>query len=147
MIVVTNYSLAQKELVNVYNSYSEVYGGMEDGGISRTESFTFIAKATIEIKDIFYNGEKIFLKKGDSLIVNVSKYIPYNPLPIVDTVDGTRRVVYKPDFKVMKIGRKFYVNVQFPYIWPGVIEYIYKKETYASKIKEGFDDGFTGYAP
>ena len=61
VIVLTNYSLAQKELVNVYNSYSEVYSGMEDGGISRNESFVFVAFATVEIKNIWLNNEKIIL--------------------------------------------------------------------------------------
>lgn len=151
VIVLTNYSLAQKELVNVYNSYSEVYGGMEDGGISRNESYVFVAFAKIEIKDIWLNSEKIILQKGDSLIVNVGKYIPYNPEPIDTNLRakgwGIKEVRPEDRFKVMKFGDTYYVNVMHPYVWEGIIEYIYKKKTYTSKIKEGFDDGFTGAAP
>jgi len=146
-----SFSWSQKELVNSYSYYSEVYGGMEDGGVSRTESFAFIAKATVEIKNIFYNNEKIILQKGDSLIVNVAKFITYNPEQIdtsLNTNSSEEKEVKPEDrFRVVKFGRIIYLNVQANYLWPGTIEYIYKKKPYTSMIKKGFDEGFTSYAP
>lgn len=151
-LALTNFSWSQQELVNSYNYYSEVYGGMEDGGISRTESFAFVASTTIEIKEIFYQGQKIYLNKGDSLIVNVGKYTPYNN-DYVTLVDSNQVVKEEPEIKmenryvVLKMGNTYYVNVQYPYVWKGEIVYVCKKNLRVAKIKEGFDKGNTGYAP
>jgi len=149
----TTFSLAQKDLVNKYNYYSEVHGGMEDRGVSRIESFVFVATTTIEIKEIFYEGQAIYLKKGDSIVVHVNKYIPYknNPLPIM--LDSNQTITKAPEiemedrYKVLKVSRIYCVNVQYPYVWPGTLTYVCKKNLFVAKIKEGFDKENTGYAP
>ena len=151
-LALTNFSWSQKELVNSYNYYSEVYGGMEDGGVSRTESFAFVANASIEIKEIFFQGNRIYLQKGDSLIVNVAKYTPYNN-HYATLADSSQIVKEQPEIKmedryvVLKMGNTYYVNVQHPYIWKGEIIYVCKKNLHVAKIKEGFDKGYTSYAP
>src|SRR5688500_10161380 len=60
----------QDQLKNTYNTYSEVYGGTESSGVSRTETYTFVAYGSVVIKDIYYNGGQLKLNKGDTLRVN-----------------------------------------------------------------------------
>jgi len=146
------FSLAQKELVNMYNYFSEVHGGMEDSGVSRIESFVFVAYATIEIKEIIYEGQRIYLKKGDSIVVHVNSFIAYNnvtsnTLDVNRTESKITEIKIEDRYKVLKVGRIYYVNVQYPYVWPGTIIYVCKKNLHVAKMKEGFDKGYTGYAP
>lgn len=141
----------QNQLINIVSYYSEVLGGTEDGGISRNEGYVFVAQSTVEICDITNHGEKIILKKGDSLIVNVTSYTPYPRYPVDSTrIPGEAKLPEpkKEDrFSVNKAGSVYYVNVHYAYDWPGTITYSHRKKKFTAKIKEGFDYGHTDAAP
>lgn len=145
---------AQNELVNYFNSYSQVYGGMEDSGISRNESYYFKVNKSITLKDIFLNGVNLNLHKGDTLIINIGIYTPYNsgfPSPIDSTElfipEKPKEIPVTDRYLIYQQGRKFYANVQYPYMWDKTISYTCKKKSYTVKAKEGFDSGHTDAAP
>lgn len=145
---------AQNELVSYYNSYSEVYGGMEDSGISRSESYFFLVKNSITLQEIYLNGEKLKLVKGDTLIINLSKFTPYhsNFPSLGDSTEiyfqeKPKEPSEKERYQIYQQGRKYYANVQYPYIWDKKLTYTCKKKTHTVVAKEGFDSGYTGYAP
>ncbi|MBK9191393.1 MAG: hypothetical protein IPM77_07695 [Crocinitomicaceae bacterium] len=145
---------SQNELVSFYNSYSQVYGGMEDSGISRNESYYFQVNKSITLKDIYLDGEKLNLKKGDTLIIHVGTYIPYNsgfPSPTDSTElfipEKPKEIPAKDRYQIYQQGRKFYANLQYPYIWDKTISYSCKKKNHTAKAKEGFDAGHTDAAP
>lgn len=154
ILIFAQTGFTQDQLVNVYNSYSEVYGGMEDGGISRHELFYFRVNASIKLQDIYINDRQLELKKGDTLVINVSKYTPYNK-PNLESNGAkgsehgpkTKDVPVKERYKIYQSDNIYYANVQDLYIWDGTITFIFKKKTFTVKAKEGFDAGYTGYAP
>ena len=61
----------QTELVNVYSSYSKVHGGTEDGGISGSERYVFLANRTVVLTNLKFDNKDITLTKKDSLVVIV----------------------------------------------------------------------------
>lgn len=149
----TQFGVSQNQLVSYFNSYSEVHGGMEDGGISRNESYFFRVNAKIILLDIYCFDSQLELKKGDTLVINVSKYTPYNENKI-ELSGGSKvinekpaEVVFMKRFDVRQVGRMYYANVHHTYVWDQTLKYQHKKETYVVKAKEGFDSGNTSYAP
>jgi len=146
---------AQNQLVSYFNSYSEVYEGMEDGGISLYESYYFKVNATICLSDIYLDDKNLILHKGDTLVIIRGKHIAYNNSnPRLLEEDGRvkeetkeKELPVKERFKIVRNGRVYYAMVQFPFIWDGTISYQYKKKTFVAKAKEGFDSGNSSYAP
>jgi len=150
LLILTSTAYSQNELVNVFNSYSEVYGGMEDSGIQRNESYVFVAHASIELVNISFNGSALKLKNGDSLIINVAKYIPYNSIPgdtSGNAIKSDRSQITTQQITASLIGNRYYVNLPYQYFWQKLVDYIYKKKVYSCVIIEGFDSGHTDYAP
>jgi hypothetical protein len=154
LITTLNFGFSQNQLVSYFNSYSEVYGGMEDGGISRTESFHFHVNATITLLDIYVNDKNLILHKGDTLVINIGKFTPYNntnPRLLEEGQVEKELILNEPPakelYKVFQKGQVYYATIQFDYIWDGSVQYKYKRKTICAKAKEGFDSGFTGAAP
>lgn len=153
LLTIVNFGFAQNQLVSYFNSYSEVHGGMEDGGISRNESYFFKVNAKITLLDIYVYEKQLVLKKGDTLVINVGKFTPYNTNKI-ELSNGSKSINEKPAevifmkrFDVHQVGRIYYANVHHTYVWDKTLKYQHKKETYVVKTKEGFDDGDKVYAP
>jgi hypothetical protein len=153
-ISILQFGLAQNQLVSYFNSYSEVHGGMEDSGISRHESYFFKVNATITLLDIYYNEKSLILRKGDTLVINVGRYLPYNStIPNVISADqksqaeNQKEIPVQARYQVFQKGRCYYANVQSPFIWDGTVNYKCKKKSFTAKAKEGFDSGNTSYAP
>jgi hypothetical protein len=154
LITTLNFGFAQNQLVSYFNSYSEVYGGMEDGGISRTESFYFHVNATITLLDIYVNDKNLILHKGDTLVINIGKFTPYsnNSIQLREEEQEEKELILneppaKELYKVFQRGQVYYATIQFDYIWDGTVRYKYKRQTIRAKAKEGFDSGNEAYAP
>ncbi|MBI3134024.1 MAG: hypothetical protein HYZ14_05045 [Bacteroidetes bacterium] len=144
------FAFAQNDLVNTYSSYSEVYGGMEDSGIQRTESYIFVANSTLKIPAIKFEENGITLQKGDTLLVAVNSFKPYtNSTVLPDSVTVVQSVTPRvtENFTAIKYGTIYFVQVNYPAFWNGEIEYHKQKKKYTAKIKTGFDAGNTEYAP
>ncbi|MBK9593409.1 MAG: hypothetical protein IPO32_18560 [Crocinitomicaceae bacterium] len=63
LITLLSFGFSQNQLVSYFNSYSEVHGGMEDSGISRSESYFFKVNAKITLLDIYVYDKQLVLKK------------------------------------------------------------------------------------
>jgi hypothetical protein len=144
---------SQSKLANTYSSFSQVYGGMQDGGISKTESYRFVASGKIQFVNIYLNDTLLSLKKGEKLVVNVSQYVPYNnqsPIPL-NGIKPKEKQIEKPPLKEKYEARLYngvyYVNINENYYWPKSVNYVYKKKTFTAIIKENFDSSYTGFAP
>lgn len=146
LLVLQTPAFCQKELKNIKSTWHETYGGMEESGISRTESFLFIAKKKITLNDINHEGKEIVLKKNDSIQINRYSHRPYSGITQKQEKENTE-VPLEKRFRVFKKNNCFYISVQYPYEWNGIIQYTYKKKKLSAKIKDGFDDGKADYAP
>lgn len=139
---------AQDSLVNIHNSYSEVYGGMEDSGVDRKESYRFVATGSLTLCDIYLDGKKLQLSKNDTLEIILSVYLPYNAMP---TDSPEAKAIPQPDekerYRVVKSGSSYFAFVQYPYIWPREICYVSKKKSRTAKPRNGFDSGQSYAAP
>lgn len=137
---------AQDQLKNTFSSWHEMHSGMEDGGIQRTESYVFVAKKPVKIKDIYFQDTEIELKANDSIQINIHSFAPYNNL--VDD-EGIKHADpdLKKRFNVIKKNNLYYANAVYPYNWPKKLEYTFKKKTYTAPAKEKFDKGNSNYAP
>lgn len=123
---------------------------MEDGGIQRSESYCFALKKNIQLLWIFEDNKSLELKKGDTLIINISIYKPYNKREIKlksDTIQYQTQKVEANSFDIRRDKRKVYANLKYNSEWSKTIEYIHKKKKYSFKAREEFDSGYTGYAP
>lgn len=150
IFLITFFTLGQNHIINYHNSYSEVFGGMEDGGIQRSESYCFAVKKNIQLLWILEDNKSLELKKGDTLIINLSIYKPYNQREIKlesDTIHTRPPKVEINCFDIRRDNRKVYANLKYNCDWSKTIEYIYKKKKYTLKASEEFDSGYTGYAP
>jgi hypothetical protein len=141
-------------LINYKSHFSEVYGGMEDGGISRYEYFHFSVRASIQVKAMYFKDAPLELKKGDTLVVMVAKYIPYNRPHIISDPDGlkekketTTEIPDKEKFKIRWEGKTCYANYHLSGDWNETINYLHRKKEYTIKTKGSFDSGTTDYAP
>ncbi|MBL7900320.1 MAG: hypothetical protein JNJ99_17415, partial [Crocinitomicaceae bacterium] len=72
-----------------------------------------------------------------SITDSTELYIPEKP----------KDIPAKDRYQIYQDGRKFYANVQYPYMWDKTISYTCKKKSYTVKAKEGFDSGHTDAAP
>lgn len=126
-----------------------MHGGMEESGIDRTESFLFVASKKITLKQIFYENKEIELKSNDSIQVSRSSHRAYsqNNINAPDIEREKRNIPIEKRFRVWKKNNCYYISVVYPYEWDGTIEFQFKKKTYKTKIKEGFDSGKSDYAP
>lgn len=154
LISLLDFGISQNQLVSYFNSYSEVYGGMEDGGISRIESYHFQVNATITLLDIYVKDKNLILHKGDTLVINIGKFIPYtnnNPRLLEDGGEVKELKLNEPPakelYKVFQKGQVYFATIQFDYIWDGTLRYKHKRQTLFAKVKEGFDSGNKAYAP
>lgn len=153
LVFFINLAKAQDHLVSYYNFYSEVHGGMEDGGVSRTEAYYFKVNATITLHEIYYDDKRLVLQKGDTLVINVGLFTAYHN--DYDKLDSSKQgkqeepkeLPEKDRYTIYQANRIFYANLQYPTKWNGTVTYSYKNKTYIAKAKEGFDGGNTEYAP
>lgn len=141
----------QTELVNVYSSYSKVHGGTEDGGISGSERYVFLANRTVVLTNLKFDNKDITLTKKDSLVVIVETYEPYAQ-PMLGRIDSAKikspKAPKVEDYaKVTKQGNTYYVVVPYPNIWNGKLDYNFKGKKFTALKKLEFDNGYTGYAP
>jgi hypothetical protein len=145
-------AFAQDKLINTYSFYSEVYGGMEDSGIARTDSYIFIAQCDLSITEIYFENNEIFLHRGDTLQISMHYFTPYISqhftLDTATLIQAPHALIYPDEkFVVHRKGRTYYVNIQYPHSWNKEINYVVKKRTFIAKAKADFDTGYTGYAP
>lgn len=145
-------SVNSQFLVSCMNTYSEVYGGMEDGGVSRNESYFFKVLSTVELQDIYVDGERLRLKRGDTLVVNLSIYKPYQQRNLMpeDTV-AKKLVSMKLNaslcFVVYQDKNRYYASMPEGQEWSRSVIYKHGRKIYTASAKEGFDSGQTSYAP
>ncbi|MBK7130449.1 MAG: hypothetical protein IPH66_13985 [Crocinitomicaceae bacterium] len=140
-------SQSQTELVNYYNSYSEVLGGMEDGGVSRYELYYFSVHAKISLCDIYFNGDPLQLTKKDTLIIVVNSFTPYNQPDSSFFYDHPDHLPEKQKYRVYQNDHKFYVNVIHAGYWNYEVCYLFGKNKYNAKAKDSFDSGSQMAAP
>jgi hypothetical protein len=134
---------SQDQLKNTYNAWHEMHGGVEGSGISRTESYIFVATKTVKVKGIYFNGAEITLNAKDTLQINV-----FSSRNTGDTAnDAENQPDVKKQFNVAKKNNTYYASPAYPYQWPKKLEYIYKKKTYVAGTKKEFDKGGSAYAP
>jgi hypothetical protein len=152
--LVHSYGQSQEHLINYYSEYEEVHGGMEDGGITRQEKFYFSVLAAVELQDVLYENKVLTLVKGDTLIIAVAYFTPYNPeenpIDHTKTVYLEKREVKKSTtalFTVYSDGRYYYLNYQASKKWDESISYCFENQVHTSRIRGGFDTGKTSYAP
>lgn len=140
---------SQDQLKNTFSSWSEVHGGMEDGGIERSESYVFVATKTLKIKDVYFKDKEIVLNANDTLQITIHMFNPYNQPDSSKTKSFKKpeQPSQKKRFTVLKKNNTFYANVMYPYEWPKKLDYIHKKKTYAVTTKKEFDKGNSSYAP
>lgn len=137
---------SQDQLKNTFSSWHEMHGGMEDSGTERTESYVFVAKKKVKIKDIYFQDKEIELKANDSIQINIHLFTPYNSL-VADKGIKQNDPELKKRFNVVKKNHTYYANAVYPYNWPKKLEYTYKKKKYSVIAKEKFDTGNSDYAP
>lgn len=142
---------AQYELINVYSSYSKVYGGTEDGGISGSERYVFLAKKNVILSHLKFENNEIALTKNDSLIVIIETYEPYTRT----TSDGTNSNKIKSPSatkiedcaRVSKQSNTYYLFIPSTCSWNGKVDYKIKGKRFSAEKKSEFDTGYNGYAP
>lgn len=155
-----SWAFTQNQLVNYFNSFSQVYGGMEDGGIQRTESYHFIVNANIAVLSINENGAPLQLKKKDTLIVHIHSFKPYHDnTPKLDSSLIEKQILENNkdqanSFQIYRMTRKIYANISLQTPWDRRVEFqlasrrkANKAKTYAIVAKAVFDSGNTSYAP
>lgn len=133
---------AERLVVNKFSSESEVYGGMEDGGISRNETYIFVAKRQVYFNDLQLNNEPFRLNRGDSLIVNVSSYKAYSNGPN----PNAGLSLSKKNIELRHLNNKYYWNINAMH-WESKICYQYRQKLFCTPAKGHFDKSHKAYAP
>lgn len=148
LLFVSLNSQSQTELVNCYNTYAEVLGGMEDGGVSRYESYYFCVHAKITLCDFYFNDELLQLQKKDTLVLCVSNFIPYHDDPDrQETDDKTGELPKEKRFRVHQQNNTYFVHAVYPTIWNKTITYQVGKKKITVSAKPEFDSGTQEAAP
>lgn len=147
MLAVYALSYGQSELVNVYTSQSSVHGGTPDGGIAITTRYVFVAQKAITLYQVQLNNEQLSLDKGDTLVVALNEFQPYQQehevvheidTDLVTEIEMHKAVLYKGS-PVVSIAASFYLNQ--------VLTYSYKNEYHTAKVKANIDQTNVAYAP
>lgn len=140
------FGYSQDELINVQLTKNVMHGGTPMSGVSTTMAYTFVATKRIEMVAISYEKKSLVLTKGDTLVVNLSSYRPYN----FDTnQDGD---VFKgPDpanaFTAYFRNGRLYVNTKMTAEFNLATTYTYKGKKHTAKIKTEVDESQSHYAP
>ena len=138
---------AQEELINTFIRQSSVAGGTPYGGTSITTSYTFIAQDKIVLPNIETETGNLVLEKGDSIIVHLSSFEPYQKSELVQEHQAEVLPIYKSKFTITNYMDIKYINISHEIELTLVITYLYKKEEFIAAIKAEIDQINRAYAP
>lgn len=138
---------AQDELINVSATGYAMYGGMEDSGVSRSYKYVFVAQKDIEMVNVLLDSTKLQLQKGDSLVVNLNTFEPYNSR-LLDDHDEHEFVQAPTNIYFAQAYRRQLYIVNIAVVdWSILLQYVYKRIRYTAVKKESLDAYQSHYAP
>ena len=144
--------LGQNELVNVYSTYSSMHGGMATSGVSQTATYSFVANEKITLSNLLFNGNKLTLENGDSLIVSTNSYTPYqrtyfDEFEETDKLDS-KQIERVENLVVNKTGKRTYlIGLSMTTNIGLALTYSYKNQEFTAVVKNNFDEYQEHYAP
>lgn len=147
LIILSSPVLSQAELINSFVQQSSVYGGMEDGGISTITQYTFIANAPITMVNIKSDSGNLKLKKGDSLIINLSSYQPYQDSETLVETPNESSLIFDTQFSLTIYAGTGYVNIDLQLQLPFVLTYQFNDVEHIAICKSEIDQRNVAYAP
>jgi len=133
-------SIAQSHFENIYATSTTTYSGVEDGGVSSSIAYTYIAKTDLTLPHVSFEGHPLKLTKGDRVIFNGSRYQPYQMENEIFE-DSTTQIDYhiQKKFYARKNNGIYYVGIPFDKNWAYARKYRIKMKTYTADFKKEFD--------
>ena len=100
------------------------------------EVFIFVAQENIKLKEIYFSGEQLELKKGERITFNLSTYTPYYSNPMDKELNESEEEV---QFNALKTGDDYSVNIGRQSFQLNDLTYYYKDLKFSIKFKDEYD--------
>lgn len=139
---------AQNELINIHSTYYAMHGGMATSGVSTSITYTFVANEKIIMSYTQTNNIALTLQKGDTLIVHLNSYRPYQNNYLGEEYYNDNTIKILENYSADKVGKHTYMlsyslNLEID----KAITYRYNGKEFVAKLKPEFDERQEHYAP